>query len=43
MTVNKINRNEILEYLKIMEWNLIDMLSTPTIVRKKPMPITKVM
>ena len=43
MTVNKINRNEILEYMKIMEWNLIDMLSTPTIVRKKPMPTTKVM
>ena len=23
-----------LEYLKIMEWKLIDMVSTPTVVRK---------
>ena len=34
-TVNKISiKNEILQYLKIMEWNLIDMLSTLTVVRK---------
>lgn len=34
-TANKINaKNEMLEYLKVMEQKLIDMLSTPTVVRK---------
>ena len=34
-TVNKINiKNEILEYLKIMDWKLIDMISYPAFVRK---------
>ena len=27
-------KNEMLEYLKIMEYKLIDMLSNPTIIRK---------
>ena len=27
-------KNYMLEYLKIMEWKLIDMLSTPIVVRK---------
>ena len=27
-------KNEILEYLKIMEWKLIDMFSTLSIIRK---------
>ena len=34
-TVNKINtKNEMLEYLKIMKWKLIDILSTPALVKK---------
>ena len=34
-TSNTINRkNRILEYLNIMEWKLLDVVSTPTIVRK---------
>ena len=34
-TVNDINtKNEMLEYLKIMEYKLIDMFPTPTFIRK---------
>ena len=34
-TSNKINtKKSMLEYLKIMEWKLIDMFTTPSVVRK---------
>ena len=29
-----IRKNEMLQYLKLMEWKLVDMFSTPTFVRK---------
>ena len=32
--IRLIQENEMLKYVKIMEWKLIDMLFTPTVVRK---------